>query len=189
MVVVIAAVVGFLSSSLGAQVDLSPRGDGGIGPTPNSQIAAHSCDADGVCEMDNALIAGILEAETAFVEGLSVHDDMVVGDSLTVNQGMEAYTHDGLDAFRIGVDGEPLLSLRVRNQNNGSQVQFLTPNGASAMTIFGNGETTLQDSVISQLLIKNEMKHNLFTGNDTGFVCVKRDGTFFRSEVSCNTLE
>ena len=179
IVAIIAIVASLAVSSFAPQVGLSP----GI------SNVADACNGDKVCEMNNALIAGSLEAETAFVEGLSVHDDMVVGDSLTVKQGIEAYTLNGNDAFRIGIVDEPLLSLRVKNENNVSQVQFLTPNGASAMTIFGNGETTLQDSVISQLLIKNEMKHNLFTGNDTGFVCVKRDGTFFRSEVSCNTLE
>ena len=57
MVVVIAAVVGFLSASLGAQVGMSPRGAGGIGPTPNSQIIANACNADEICEMGNLLAA------------------------------------------------------------------------------------------------------------------------------------
>ena len=57
MVVVIAAVVGFLSASLGAQVGMSPRGSGGFGLTPNSQIIANACNADEICEMGNLLAA------------------------------------------------------------------------------------------------------------------------------------
>jgi len=177
IVAIIAVVASLAVSAFAPQVGLAP----GI------SNVADACNGDKVCEINNALIAGNLEADEAGVASMNVWNDMVVGNSLTVKQGIGAYAPEGGGvALRVGILGEPLLSLKVLNDNNYSGVQFITPNGASAMTIFGNGETILTDSIIGELLIKNVMRHNLFAGNGTAYACVDEDGTFFRSSFPCN---
>lgn len=141
MVVVIAAVVGFLSASLGAQVGMSPRGGGGFGQAPNSsQIAAHSCDGDGICE------------------GKAFKGDFISGSWGQIQRYPASY-------------GDGLL---MRSEHN-EPIHFRTPGGENPV---GFNDITID--VDGELIVRN------LEGNGTGYVCVERDGTFFRSNSSCN---
>ena len=180
MVVVIAAVVGFLSASLGAQVGMSPRGAGGVGPTPNSQIAAYSCDADEICEtnsilvgkagsgssgsisVENKVIAGSLEANSLRIDrnsgfGLTIDQDS--GFGLKIDQGSGfGLTIDQGSGFGLKIDQGSGYGLKVTNNGSGYAL------AADGRVMFKNLETQ-------------------GTGN---FLCIAETGVIFRSNSSCN---
>ena len=102
MVVVISAVVGVVASLVTTNIS------GDVSLSPGRVIIANSCDADRVCEIDNAKIKGNLEADEAEIGGMFVEDDLEVGDSLTVRSGVFV---EGTSVFKSGGNDTMLVTI------------------------------------------------------------------------------
>ena len=181
MVVVIAAVVGFLSASLGAQVDLSPRGAGGVGPTPNSQIAAYSCDADEICETNSISVgevdfigSGSISVENmGFIRAIRAQD--IRTTDLMVDDGLLQAENAMMSSLGIGFS-------EFSNLSNELEV--------IGSSVFRSGENIYQSVTIDWLDgLGMTIGATAYVGTGTGYACMSAHGNIFRSEVPCNSLE
>ncbi len=123
MVVVISAVVGVVASLVTTNIS----GDVSLSPDKlPGDVIADACNGDGVCEMNNALIAGSLEAN-------SLRIDRNSGYGLKIDQG---------SGYGLKIDQDSGFGLRI-DQGNG--YGLMVTNEGSGYALAADGKVMFKN--------------------------------------------
>lgn len=191
-VVVIAAVVGFLSASLGAQVGMSPRGH----PTTGvfNENVASSCDLDGTCEVVSIRTDSMtIEGSGIIADGtLNIITDPTQGGvwsgNLNLLGNLDIWNLDG-DQGILSVMGESHFGGESRFSNTAifkilkiGEVFMINDEGngyLAGQMEFGNVDT-------EELEVEGPANFFELSGNGTAFVCTNNMGRIYSSQEPCN---
>ena len=174
MVIVIAAVVGVVASLITTNVS----GDASL--SPGISNVADACNGDKVCEMNNALIAGELEADEAIIGGMLVKDELHVGDDISSKniRTTNLMVDDGLLQAENAMMGS--LGIGFSGFSNLSEELEVIGSGVFRSTLGGQIVVGIEPT------LENPIWATAYAGNGTGYACISAHGNIFRSEDPCN---
>ena len=185
MVVVIAAVVGVVASlittnvsDVGMSPDILPR-----------DIIAHACNGDRVCEIDNALIAGSLEADEAIIGGMGVEDELHIGEELIFH----LLDVEGNESFYIqGINGGATFATNTEEGGITEVIslydRFVDMHNSSLLAGYSTFSRAGSQVHINPMTM-TPISASVFEGNGSAYACINNHGGIFRSPTKCNTLE
>jgi len=164
LVIVIAAVVGVVSSLVTSNVMVGP-------PTTNpKEVRANSCDVDEVCEMNVAKIGG--------VELYSVNDYKISPKPILYSDGFIA------EEFIISEFGFFKQYLAMSRDISDPDATFfqITEDGNG----FLEGQLELEKVDTKQLEVEGPARFAELIGSGNGYVCVNFQGRLYRSNTPCD---
>jgi hypothetical protein len=182
MVVVIAAVVGVVASLITTNVS----GDASLSPR---DIIAHACNGDKLCEMDNALIAGELEADEAIIGGMGVEDELHIGEELIFH----LLDVEGNESFYIqGINGGATFATNTEEGGITEVIslydRFVDMHNSSLLAGYSTFSRAGSQVHINPMTM-TPISASVFEGNGSAYACINNHGGIFRSPTKCNTLE